>query len=229
MSKLGTILPLLQPFPFPKTLVFCTGAVAVLAFAPFSLSWVALLSLALLFGLWQSATPGQAFKLGWWFGLGFMGFGVSWLHISIDQFGGIGLPLAIIITLLFVATIALFFGAAGWLGRKLHGSSRAANLLITLPAVWALTEWVRGWFLTGFPWLSMGYSQLDNPLQGVAPIAGIFGVSWLVALTAALMTLICSQLTSAPALRSKAIFKPLLGISAITMIWLAAHLLDGHS
>jgi len=228
VSKLGTILPLPQPLPFSKTLAFCSGAVAVLAFAPFSLSWVAPLSLTLLFGLWQSTTPSQAFKLGWWFGLGFMGFGVSWLYISIDQFGGIGLPLAIIITLLFVATIALFFGMAGGLGRWLCGSSKTTNLLLTLPAVWALTEWVRGWFLTGFPWLSMGYSQLDSPLQGAAPIAGIFGVSWLVALTAALMTLICSQLISAPALRPKAIVKPLLGVGAIAMIWLAAHLLDKH-
>ncbi len=164
--------------------------------------------------------------LGWWFGLGLMGFGVSWLHISIDQFGGIGLPLAMIITLLFVAIIALFFGVAGWLGARLRGSSDSVHLLITLPAVWTLTEWVRGWFLTGFPWLSMGYSQLDSPLQGMAPIAGIFGVSWLVALTAALITLICSQLM-APA-RSKTLFKPLLGIGGIIIIWSVAGLLDDH-
>ncbi len=164
--------------------------------------------------------------LGWWFGLGLMGFGVSWLHISIDQFGGIGLPLAMIITLLFVAIIALFFGVAGWLGARLRGSSDSAHLLITLPAVWTLAEWVRGWFLTGFPWLSMGYSQLDSPLQGMAPIAGIFGVSWLVALTAALITLICSQLMASA--RSKTLFKPLPGIGGIIIIWSVAGLLDDH-
>ncbi len=162
------------------------------------------------------------------FGLGFMGFGVSWLHISIDQFGGVGLPLAIIITLLFIATIALFFGLAGWLGARLCSKNKTTNLLIIFPAIWTLVEWMRGWFLTGFPWLSMGYSQLDTPLQGLAPIVGVFGVSWIVALLAALVALILRAFMDAPALQSKAMFKPLLGIAGIIMIWTVASLLDGH-
>ena len=206
---------------FPSALAFCAGSAAVLAFAPFSLSPIAILSLALLFWLWQSATPKQAFQQGWLFGLGFMGFGVSWLHISIDQFGGVGLLLAILITLLFIAAIALFFGLAGWLGAKLCGNNRTANLLIIFPAIWTLIEWMRGWFLTGFPWLSMGYSQLDTPLQGVAPLLGIFGVSWVVALLAALIVLTLSQL-----LASQSKTASLLSISGIIMLWATAYLLD---
>jgi apolipoprotein N-acyltransferase len=44
--------------------------------------------------------------------------------------------------------------------------------------------------LTGFPWISLGYSQIDSPLAGWAPILGVYGLSWLVALTAALLVLI---------------------------------------
>ena len=40
--------------------------------------------------------------------------------------------------------------------------------LLLLPSVWVLLEWVRGWFLSGFPWLSLGYSQLQAPLAGLA-------------------------------------------------------------
>ena len=201
---------------------------AVLAFAPFSLSPIAILSLALLFGLWQSATPRQAFKQGWLFGLGFMGFGVSWLHISIDQFGGVGLPLAILITLLFITVIALFFGLAGWLGTQLRCKNEIANLIIIFPAVWTLFEWVRGWFLTGFPWLSMGYSQLDTSLQGIAPLLGVFGVSWMVALIAGLIALTFTQLLTSPVFQPKTLLKPLLNISGIIIIWTAANLLDDH-
>jgi len=162
------------------------------------------------------------------FGLGFMGFGISWLHISIDQFGGVGLPLAAIITLLFVAIIALFFGLAGWLGARLRSKNETVNLLIVFPAIWTIVEWIRGWFLTGFPWLSMGYSQLDTPLQGFAPIVGVFGVSWIVALLAALIVLILKAFMDAPARRSKAMLKPLLGMAGIIIIWTVASLLDGH-
>jgi len=209
---------------FPQTVAFCAGALAVLAFAPFALSPIAILSLALLFGLWQSATPKQAFKQGWLFGLGLMGFGVSWLHISIDQFGGVGLPLAMIITLLFVAVIALFFGLTGWLGARLCTQNRTLQLLTVFPAVWALIEWVRGWFLTGFPWLSMGYSQLDTPLQGVAPILGVFGVSWIVALLATLIVLAVTQFSTQP----KATLKPLLSIGSIIIIYGASSFLSNH-
>ncbi len=209
---------------FPKSIAFFAGATAVLAFAPFALSPIAILCLTLLFGLWQSATPRQAFKQGWLFGLGFMGLGISWLHISIDQFGGVGLPLAMIITLLFVAIIALFFGLTGWLGASFCRQNRTLQLLAIFPATWALIEWVRGWFLTGFPWLSMGYSQLDTPLQGVAPILGVFGISWVVALLAALILWTITQCSSQP----KTLLKPALGISSIIVIYAVSGFLDKH-
>ncbi|MBS1236693.1 MAG: apolipoprotein N-acyltransferase, partial [Proteobacteria bacterium] len=49
---------------------------------------------------------------------------------------------------------------------------------------------MRGWFLTGFPWLALGYSQTDTPLAGYAPLLGVFGVSWLVAVAAGAITLL---------------------------------------
>jgi apolipoprotein N-acyltransferase len=46
---------------------------------------------------------------------------------------------------------------------------------------------LRGWLFSGFPWLSIGNSQIDSPLAGYAPVLGVFGLGWLVALSAALL------------------------------------------
>jgi apolipoprotein N-acyltransferase len=47
-----------------------------------------------------------------------------------------------------------------------------------LPVLWVLIEWLRGWVLSGFPWLSLGYAMIDSPLKGWAPLFGVYGVTW---------------------------------------------------
>lgn len=162
------------------------GALTVTGFAPFGLFPIPLLTLALLFLLWRDASPVEALRLGWLFGLGLFGIGVSWLHISIDQFGNVGTPFAILVTLAFIAFVALLPGLAGWAGAR-FGGSPGLRLGLVFPAVWVLFEWIRGWLLTGFPWLTLGYSQIDSPLAAVAPLLGVYGVSWLLALGAGVL------------------------------------------
>jgi apolipoprotein N-acyltransferase len=65
---------------------------------------------------------------------------------------------------------------------------------VLLPAGWVLVEWFRGWFLSGFPWLALGYSQLETPLRGYAPVSGVYGTSLAAALMAgALVTLVLGR------------------------------------
>jgi apolipoprotein N-acyltransferase len=171
-------------------LAFLAGAVSVLAFAPFGLGPVALFSLALLFYLWRHpARIGLNTWTGYAFGLGLMGFGVFWIRISIAQFGGVPPAMAVVITLLFALLMALFFAFAGWLGERLRRDSETSWLLLVLPAVWVLVEWLRGWLLTGFPWLSLGYSQIDLPLAGFGPVAGVYGIGLVLAVSAVLLNL----------------------------------------
>lgn len=177
--------------PLPRLLIaFLAGAIGVLAFAPLALYPLALVSPALLFLLWQEASPKQAFYLGWSYGLGLLGFGVFWMHISIDQFGNVGTLLAICITLAFIAIMALYYGLVGWSVRRLSRKSNLLSLLMLTPAFWVLGEWLRGWVLTGFPWLALGYSQIDSPLSGWAPILGVYGVSWLLVVSACLLIVV---------------------------------------
>jgi apolipoprotein N-acyltransferase len=172
-------------------LALAAGAWCVLAFAPFGFGVAALAALAILFFLWRyPARHGLGVWTGYAFGLGLMGFGVFWLRISIAQFGGVPLPLAVVITIAFVLLMALYFALAGWIAEHLHGRSQAAWLTLCLPALWALVEWLRGWLFTGFPWLALGYSQIDLPLVGYAPVMGVYSVSLVLALSSGLVNLL---------------------------------------
>ncbi len=167
------------------------GAAGSLAFAPYELYLLAPVSLMVLFYLWETTTPAEAARAGYLFGIGMFGAGVNWLRISIDLFGGLGLIPALGITFLLIAYLALFPALAGYGARRLADSGHALDQLLILPAVWVLTEWLRTWLFTGFPWLHLGYSQIDTPFGGLAPLLGVFGVSWAVALSAgAALTLI---------------------------------------
>ena len=172
---------------------FLTGAASVLAFSPFDYFWLIYFSVALLFWLWTKSSPKQAAWTGWFFGMGLLGIGTFWLHVSIDQFGGVPMPVAMMLAVVFAMFMSLFYALTGWLSVTLgqrYSLSRVQSLVIVFPAVWTLLEVGRGYFLTGFPWLSLGYSQTASPVGGFAPLTGVFGVSWLVVLASASLVLL---------------------------------------
>ena len=154
------------------------GAATVLAFAPVGFYPLALASLAVLVHLWMRAAPRACFRSGFAFGLGLFGGGVSWVYVSLSQFGGMPAPLAGLATFLFCAFIALFPAAAGWLQARVPAADGARACLV-IPAAWTLFEWLRGWILTGFPWLSAGYAATGWPPQGYAPLLGAYGLSFI--------------------------------------------------
>jgi apolipoprotein N-acyltransferase len=172
---------------WPEALATAAGALTVLAFAPFGLSPLGLIGPALLFWLWLGRSPGRAFRIGWLYGIGLMGFGVSWVRISIAQFGGVDPWLAIAIAAGFALLMALYYGGVGWLGVRLARAHRTHALLLVFPGLWVLGEWLRGWVLTGFPWLALGYTQIEAPLGGLAPWLGVYGASLGVTLSAGLL------------------------------------------
>ncbi len=158
-------------------IAFVAGAATVLAFAPVGLYPLALATFAVLIHLWSAASPRRAFRTGFGFGLGLFGAGVSWVYISMTQFGGMPSALAVVATGFFCACLALFPAAAGWLQARIP-APEAVRASLLIPASWTLFEWLRSWLLTGFPWLTVGYAAADWPLQGYAPLAGVFGVSF---------------------------------------------------
>ncbi|MEQ1661752.1 MAG: apolipoprotein N-acyltransferase [Thiobacillus sp.] len=180
------------------------GGLAVGGFAPFYLWPLPLLSLAVLFALFARASSARhSFVLGWWWGLGLFGAGVSWIYVSLSVYGGMSSGLSALATLLFCSVLALLPACAGWLQAQVS-SLPALRLLVAMPLAWAATEWLRGWLFTGFPWLGLGYSQVPGgPLAGFAPLVGVYGVTTLLALAAGLLA--WSLLTTRPRLRASAL------------------------
>ncbi|HEX7217604.1 MAG TPA: apolipoprotein N-acyltransferase [Burkholderiales bacterium] len=171
---------------------FFAGAASVLAFAPFGLQPVALLTFAWLIHLWMQATPRRCAWFGFWFGLGLFGAGVSWVYVSLHDFGGMPAPVAAFATAAFCAFLALFPAAAGWLQARVPAPP-AARACLLIPAAWLLFEWLLTWIFTGFPWVAIGYAAAGWPLQGYAPLGGVYALSFLTVSAAGMLWLILQR------------------------------------
>jgi len=173
------------------------GAVMPLAFAPFGFFPIAILSLAVLFYLCLENIPARSFKIGLAYGLAYFGVGISWLQISIHQFGLPVLAFSVLMTILFVLLIAVFPAFTTYATSRFFPSNNKKKLLLIYPALWVIFEWIRSWLFTGFPWLTVGYSQIDSPLAGLGTVTGIYGVSFAVAISAGVMVLLWLEKRSA--------------------------------
>ncbi len=158
------------------------GTILPLAFAPFYWYWIAIISPAILLASLSKQTPSRALWRGFLYGLGQFGVGVSWVYVSIHEYGNTIAPVAVLFTFVFVAFLALFPAMQCYLVNRFYNTNRAAKYFIAFPATWMLIEWVRSWILTGFPWLLIAYSQTNSPLRGFIPILGAYGTGFLLLL-----------------------------------------------
>ncbi|MBL8258834.1 MAG: apolipoprotein N-acyltransferase [Candidatus Competibacteraceae bacterium] len=163
------------------------GALMPLAFAPFGYWPLAILLPAVLLWGWDRASPRRAALRGGLFGLGMFGFGMYWIYISLHDYGNAPAPIAALGAFIIILVMALYPALAGWLLGRWGPPPGPCRWLLVFPALWTLLDWIRSWFLTGLPWLAVGYSQIDAPLGALAPYLGVFGVGWAVTLSAGLL------------------------------------------
>lgn len=165
---------------------FCllAGAAYPLAFAPVGAYPLALLGVAWLFGTIDQCEPRQAARRGFAFGVGAFSLGTYWLYTSLHTFGGAPLPVALGLIAALIAYMAAWPALAVYVAARWTTAAGGVRWLVALPAAWCLSELGRGWLMGGFPWLSLGYSHSDTYLRGLAPVAGVYAMSWAAALTA---------------------------------------------
>ncbi len=158
------------------------GAGLPLGFAPYG--WWPLTGVAAggLYYLCTQHREGLA-RLCWWFAVGKNSIGISWVYVSISVYGDTSMLAAFAVVASLVALMSLFMLPVGFCFQRLRGFNPVLNLLLFC-SLWLVSEWLFTWLLTGFPWLFAGYSLSGTLYSVYAPLFGVFGMSFILLLTA---------------------------------------------
>ncbi len=169
-------------------IAFFAGTVTPFAFAPFGLWPLQIICLAILIAtILYTEGPRAVFFTGWTYGTASLVSGLYWLYVSMHTYGGMNTLTAAAAVFLLALFLGILAGFACLLTRFFMKSWQAGNgvtAILVFPAFWVLSEWVRGWIVTGLPWLVTGYAHTGSPLAGYAPIIGVYGVSFVAAIVA---------------------------------------------
>ncbi len=177
-----------------------SGALLPFGFAPFHQPGLVFLGVAFFFNQLSCGLLAQgksarlhAFKVGFAFGLGYLGFGVSWVFVSIHEYGHLNFFLSGLITLLFIAYLSLFTGFVAYLYQITACNRSKLACCFIFSAIWCLGEYCRANVLTGFPWMLLGFGQMDTPLKYLLPIMGVYGVGFITCLAASFLAIITQE------------------------------------
>jgi apolipoprotein N-acyltransferase len=198
---------------------FATGASLNVAFAPFGWWPAAVLAPAALFALIRGLPPRRAGWTGAAFGAGLFAFGTYWLYTCLHVFGLVPIWLTVVLQAALIALMSTYSAALCYFANRFWLKPGATRAWLVLPVLWVLLEWLRGWALSGFPWLSLGYAMIDSPLKGWAPLFGVYGVTWAAATIAVALNV---SLMPVPIVRR------LIALGAIVALLLIPALLARH-
>ncbi len=176
------------PFKYSRLIrSFLTGLLLPLGFAPFHLPGAALLGIAFFYANLEKSRSSQAFSQGLFFGLGYFGLGTSWVFISIHEYGHLNSFASALITLLFLLYLSLFPALMAFVYKKLAFAKPSIFSCLLFSSLWILFEYFRSTFLSGFPWLQLGFGQFDTPSKYLLPLIGVYGVGFISCFAATLL------------------------------------------
>ncbi|HEP1119941.1 TPA: apolipoprotein N-acyltransferase, partial [Mannheimia haemolytica] len=176
------------PFLTACLLAIILGAIGTFAYSPFDI-WI--LAFASAAGLVWSATLANR-KTALWatfaWSIGYFCTGVNWVSVSMTQFGGVPTIVSYIAVFLLACYLAIYNLLFSVVSHRLK-----LNNPFALAAIFTFTEYLRGVVFTGFPWLQFGYSLIDSPFAGIAPILGVEGLTFLVIVASSYLVKIIQQ------------------------------------
>ncbi|MBT8129930.1 MAG: apolipoprotein N-acyltransferase [Gammaproteobacteria bacterium] len=209
MSVGDVFSPLLQTGRWPARLSsLLAGALMTLAYQPFGLSLLVFPLFALLLFHWLRSDARGVFIHVWLFTTGAVFTGNSWIFFSLYYHGGSPAILAVTIIVLLAMFLALFHAITAYLFSRFCHCGDLTRLLIVFPSAWLLAEWLRGYIWTGYAWMQPGYTQLDLPLSGYAPVIGTHAIGALIVFTAGVLVAVLLKKLSWP----KALF-------VVALVW----------
>jgi apolipoprotein N-acyltransferase len=178
-----------NPYYILEILTLICGALLPLSFAPYDFFWIQFPLIAVVFFTCIDVKPGISFRRGFLFALGWFVHGIYWLFYSLHFHGGMPAVVAVVTIVLLSAYMSLFPALGFYVSNRFIKTSKAKMLLLVYPVNWMIFDWLRGYFLTGFPWVQIGIAQIDTYLAAYAPLIGGLGVGLLVTMISGLIVL----------------------------------------
>ncbi|HEY7864389.1 MAG TPA: apolipoprotein N-acyltransferase, partial [Psychromonas sp.] len=174
---------------------FILGAVQVFAFAPFEQWWVIYPAFVGFFLLLQQLqkTTRRYFLISFIFSISSLIATLYWIYVSMDLFGGMPKIVSVLLIVLLCAYLAIYPSLALWASSRFLGLSDTQRYLLLIPVFWLISDWLRGYVLTGFPWAYLGYSHADTPLVGLAPVLGVQGITLAIMVICGALTLLIQK------------------------------------
>ena len=118
---------------------------------------------------------------------------IYWIIVAVHTYGNVPLILSALVLLLLVGYLTLYVGTFTFLTRFLQ-IHFGFQIIILCPLLWVGLEYLRSFFLTGFPWAILGYSQhLNLPFIQSADVLGAYGLSFALVLVNVTLYLIIRQ------------------------------------
>jgi apolipoprotein N-acyltransferase len=170
-------------------LAILSGVLTALAFPKFDLFFLAWVSLIpLLFAL-RRKRASRPFLLGFAAGFAYYAILLYWIPDVPAHYGNLAPALSFLIYLILVGFMALSWGLFGLLLARI-GSAFPSTALLLAPFLWISLEYIWTFFLTGFPWGLLGYSQVKNiAFLQFASMAGVYGLSFALVLLQSMFVL----------------------------------------
>ena len=164
------------------TLALATGLLSSLAFEPVGV-WVLMpVAFAVLLELlFLTKTFLRAILIGYFFGLGQFILGLNWIATAFTFQSSMPAWLGWVAVVLLSIYLAIYPALAAGIGWRFGRNYRPA-LLLSLAGVWPVTEWLRGWVFTGFPWNPVAATLVPTPMISVGALIGTYGRSAFVVL-----------------------------------------------
>ena len=186
----------IQKFLLKFLLSSFAGILLTVPFPKFGLTQIAWTSFIPLFIALEGVSPGKAFFFGWITGIVHFSTLLSWVMVSMTNYGNLSEGISFILLILLSLCLGLYVAAFSGL-LNFFRNRCCSDPLVIAPIVWTLLEFLRTYLLSGFPWGLLGYSQYQNLfLIQISDITGIYGVSFLIVLVNVALYLIIKWIRS---------------------------------
>ena len=158
------------------------GAASAFAFEPVGLWPLLPVAFAVLCELiCRSKKMWRALLVGWAFGVGQFVVGLNWIATAFTFQANMPASLGWVAVVLLSLYLAIYPAMAAGLAWRFGRDNRVV-LVLVFGGAWAITEWLRGTMITGFPWNPAAASMVSTPIVTITALIGTYGLSGLVVL-----------------------------------------------